>query len=657
MKTVSHLLNYAIFGGFCAFAPSILVADTPVSRSTLFETPIIVDQKPNALTFGYSYSERKRDLFFEFQTSDRLRIALSFPKFTEGDTTVSGNDLNIAYTFLEETDMLPAFAVGVSGLGSEGRGAGEYIALAKGFGDFQATVGLGWGRYAGRNAARGEDSGPFTIDHLFQGDSEVFGSVIWNAPINGLAVGLEYGAERQFDGTSAFVTRAGASYATARGLSYSGYVSDEGDYGVQLALTLNPEVPFTLPDGQNAPALMNSTPIPNVSDQVMLTRLQERFEDSNLRLERLSTRGDVVSVTVNARGDRNFARVTGRTARILSIVAPSRYQRFAITQTAGPFDTNTIVLRRDMLADAVDRPDAARRVLDSAAFQSTPIQQDDPLYQSTFRPYRSFGLSPRFSFDIQSEDELELVGELTASASYFFTPNTRVAGQLGYRFLSQWEQTEAPETPEVRGDRNAYTPDEIFLKSATIAHRTKLSEDVYARVSAGLFEREYGGVSAEAIWRDPNLNFSLGFEATYAQKRAYEDWFGFQDLSATTYIGSLYTNLGSNGDFVVIDAGQYLAGDLGVSLTVGRDFSNGWRVAAFTKWSDELEDTMQYGVSLDIPLDWAIPGRGTDNINVRIGGGGTGNLVSRVGGTNTLAGTLRASDPQRLRDEWGAFWD
>ena len=63
------------------------------------------------------------------------------------------------------------------------------------------------------------------------------------------------------------------------------------------------------------------------------------------------------------------------------------------------------------------------------------------------------------------------------------------------------------------------------------------------------------------------------------QKRAYEGWFGFEDADATTLIGSLYANVGRSGNFVIVDAGQHLAEDFAVGLTVGRNYRNGWRIA------------------------------------------------------------------------------
>ncbi|MDP5360962.1 MAG: YjbH domain-containing protein, partial [Paracoccaceae bacterium] len=166
----------------------------------------------------------------------------------------------------------------------------------------------------------------------------------------------------------------------------------------------------------------------------------------------------------------------------------------------------------------------------------------------------------------------------------------------------------------------------------------------------------YGGVSGELIWRAPEQNFALGLEATYVQKRAYEDWFGFEDADATTVIGSLYANVGQNGDFIILDAGQHLAGDFAVGLTVGRNYSNGWRIAASTNWSEETDAPLKFGAALAIPLSWTTPqgGKGTTDLSV---GGPSGDFGSRVSGTGLLYDELRASDRKRIEDAWGEFWN
>jgi hypothetical protein len=163
-------------------------------------------------------------------------------------------------------------------------------------------------------------------------------------------------------------------------------------------------------------------------------------------------------------------------------------------------------------------------------------------------------------------------------------------------------------------------------------------------------------VSSEVIWRSPARDFALGVEATYVQKRAYDAWLGFEDADATTLIGSIYANIGERGDFAIIDAGQHLAGDFAVELTVGRNFSNGWRVAASTGWSSDSDAPLKFGAELRIPLAWTAPVTGTQAVNLSLGGT-SGDFGSRVQGTGLIYKEISNSDRQRIEDGWGQFWN
>lgn len=158
------------------------------------------------------------------------------------------------------------------------------------------------------------------------------------------------------------------------------------------------------------------------------------------------------------------------------------------------------------------------------------------------------------------------------------------------------------------------------------------------------------------LWRDPEQNFALGLEATYVQKRAYEGWFGFEDADASTLIGSLYANVGTNGNFVILDAGQHLADDFAVGLTIGRNYRNGWRIAASTTWSEEETAPLKFGAEVSIPLSWTSVEGGVGATNLFVGGQ-SGDFGSRVSGTGLLYDELRASDKRRIEDGFGEFWN
>ena len=624
------------------------------------DTPRAANGFADDLSIVLDYREDYRALAFTFQPSDRFEIGVSFPTYDEGSGSSSGNELSFGLRFLDESTYSPSLTVGIVGFGSDDRGSGEYVLASKSFGSVQAAMGLGWGRYAQDGAVRrGEDDGVIRTDHLFEGDSEPFANIVWDTGVSGLTAAVEYSGR---SGPEADETLAASlTYLVIDGLSIAGLVNNQGSAGIRLQFDANPTRPFVqshmtrgpYPYIENRPTAANRTQ-PNA--QQVLAVLQERLDKEDIRIDRFAMEGNVIDVTVSSGTDAIYGRVIGRFARVLSAVAPANITTFRMTQNTGAFDSNIIVLDRAGLDGAVGNVDAAALAWGATSFEASPMNRPVGLVETAVEPRFTYGLSPDFKADFITSDTLEFTGTLNANARYSFSPQTFVSGAVGYRFLNQWTQTEPPAEPQPRSDFTAYAPDTPYLESLSVRHRFRLAPELYSRVSAGLFERAYGGISGEVIWRDPEQNFALGLEATYVQKRAYEDWFGFEDADATTLIGSIYANIGQNGNFVIVDAGQHLAGDIAIGLTVGRNYSNGWRIAASTGWSDERDSALKFGAELAIPLSWSSFEGGTSATELSVGGQ-SGDFGSRISGTGLLYDELRKSDKRRIEDGFGEFWN
>ncbi|MFO8126199.1 YjbH domain-containing protein [Yoonia sp.] len=628
--------------------------------SQAIDTPRAVSGVADDLTITFDYRADYRALSFGLQPSDRFEVGISFPTYDEGSASSSGNELSFGLRFLDEGIYLPALTVGVVGFGSDDRGSGEYVLASKTIGPVQASVGLGWGRYAQEIAQdRGQDDRVIRTDHLFAGDAEPFANILWDTGLNGLIAATEYSG---LGGPEADDTLAvSLSFELLEGLTVTGLVNNQGDGGLRLVFAANPTRPFVQTDiGRGPHPYVENTDAravqpPQTEEQVFAV-LKERLEKEDIAIRRFSITGDTIDVTASSGIDAVYARIVGRVARVLSAVAPANITTFRVTQNTGAFDSNVVVLDRAGLDQAVGAPNASELAWDATSFEASPLHRPAALGERTFQPNFSYGFEPTFKADFITSDTLQLTGTFNATARYTFSPQTFVAGTIGYRFLNQWTQQDPPEEPQPRSDFTSYAPDVPFLESLIVRHRFRIAPAVYSRVSAGLFERAYGGVSGEMLWRDPEQNFALGLEATYVQKRAYEGLFGFEDADATTLIGSVYANIGQSGDFVILDAGQHLAGDFAVGLTVGRNYRNGWRIAASTGWSEKRDSALQFGAEIAIPLSWtsASGGNGTTNLSV---GGQSGDFGSRVSGTGTLYDELRASDKRRIEDGFGEFWN
>jgi hypothetical protein len=169
----------------------------------------------------------------------------------------------------------------------------------------------------------------------------------------------------------------------------------------------------------------------------------------------------------------------------------------------------------------------------------------------------------------------------------------------------------------------------------------------------------FGGVSAELLWKPVDSQLALGAEVNYVKQRAFDGAFGFQDYAVATGHVSAYYGL-PKGYNVALHAGRYLAGDLGATLEVNREFANGWKIGAFATLTDVPasefgEGSFDKGIHLEVPLSY-FTGKGSRSsaeLDIR--------PVARDGGQRLkvrgrLYDSVRDYHTQGLADEWGTFW-
>ena len=181
---------------------------------------------------------------------------------------------------------------------------------------------------------------------------------------------------------------------------------------------------------------------------------------------------------------------------------------------------------------------------------------------------------------------------------------------------------------------------------------------IYGRVTAGYLERMFGGLSTEVLYRPENRRWALGAEVNYVKQRDSNGGLGFGEYNYGVLTGHVsgYYDFG-NGFHVQVDVGRYLAGDVGATLAISREFENGWRIGAFaTKTNVSAarfgEGSFDKGITLQIPFSWFTgqPSRAVRPVLIR--------PISRDGGarldvTDRLYEVLRSYDETRLDAQWG----
>lgn len=140
----------------------------------------------------------------------------------------------------------------------------------------------------------------------------------------------------------------------------------------------------------------------------------------------------------------------------------------------------------------------------------------------------------------------------------------------------------------------------------------RLSPTVFGAVRAGYLESMFAGVGGEILWRPEGQRWALGADLYEVKQRAFNRLFGFQPYNQTTgHITLYYDSPWYDLDFQ-LRAGQYLAGDRGVTFQVSRRFSTGVEIGVFATKTNVSsaqfgEGSFDKGFFIRIPLGWVLP--------------------------------------------------
>jgi exopolysaccharide biosynthesis protein YbjH len=165
----------------------------------------------------------------------------------------------------EESDLIPALALGLNDVVGTGIYGGEYLVASKRFGDFDTTLGIGWGRLGSASTISNplahvsssfanrpdqftqSQAGATQFSTLFHGNTAgIFGGVVWHTPLNGLALIAESSSDAYaFEALrGSFRPKSqinyGFSYQASEGITLAGSYLYGTSFGGSIAFELDP---------------------------------------------------------------------------------------------------------------------------------------------------------------------------------------------------------------------------------------------------------------------------------------------------------------------------------------------------------------------------------------------------------------------------------
>lgn len=640
-----------------------------------------------------------------FQATPRLSASFRYVGIQDwnanGFDTYRDRSFDLRYQVLKERRTLPAVTVGLQDFAGTGIYAGEYVVATKTFegggrlpGRVKATAGLGWGRLASSGAIgtpfggtrpafdpAGTGGSP-SVDQWFRGPAAPFGGVEWQ--INDRwGVKAEYSSDA-YDaetGNGVLVRKSrlnfGTEYQLSNRIRLGAYYLYGSEFGVNVQVQLNPNAPLTplsvrptgpiepRPDRAVSPEAWSTDW--SESAQAPLTlrdQLTPVLAASGLKLEALQVSANRAELRFRNTRYRATSVAVGRAARAMAQVMPASVETFRLVTMHNGLAQSAVTIRRSDLEALEFDSQAADALLAVTGIGEAAPMLGNAVYSDTLYPDYAWTIGPYLEPNYFDPDEpVRFEGGIKFELNYSPAPGWELGGRLKHRLVDTFSdstRTSNSVLPRVRTDSILYARgSDTVLDTLYVSRQWKPGNDIYARVTAGYLERMFGGVSGEVLWKPVGSRLALGVEGNYVQQRDFSG-LGFQDYSVATGHASAYYEFG-RGYLGQVDVGRYLAGDLGATVTLTREFKNGWRVGGFFTLTDVSsadfgEGSFDKGINLTVPLDWFLgtPGKRTLSTTIR--------PIQRDGGARLdvpgrLYEQVRQGHRNAVTDNWDRVWE
>lgn len=621
-----------------------------------------------------------------------------FPGNTVGGETLYDRSFDIHFLLREESSRAPALALGLRDFGGTGIYASEYLVATKTIQErFKLTAGIGWGRMAGRGSFSNPlglfsnrfqtrpdseaggiaETGQLDFGNWFRGDAALFGGLSWryNDRLTFMAeyspdLYVKEGSRNGFESRSPL--NVGVQYKFKNGAQLTGSYLYGSTLGFNYTYFIDPKQSVA-PGGQGAspPPLLPVERVAlaswNLDDDIVSPAqkqavLGQQLNEQGLRLVSLERRGETVSIGVENGTYGQAAQAVGRAARVLANTQEPEVEVFDIAIVSNGVPLSSVRINRTDLYELEYDPDGAWRSFARAEVSNAVPLFEGHLTEGAFPDFQ-YRIGPYFQasfFDPDSPLRYEIGA--TLGADYTLRPGLSFSGAVRMPLAGNLDTVTRVSNsvlPKVRSNWGRYAKEsDLRLEHLTAEHIWQPGRDLYARATFGYLETMYGGLSAELLWFPINSRLAVGGELNYVKQRDFDVLFGFQDYSVATGHISAYYDL--PGDYhAQVDVGRYLAGDYGATLSVDREFNNGFKVGAFftltdVGFSDFGEGSFDKGIRLEIPVSW-LTGRPTRNklgqvIRPVLRDGG-----ARLNVRNRLYGFTRDARSQQLAKGWGRF--
>lgn len=639
---------------FSALADKAPLQPLPITSNDfglvgLIQTPSARMREAGNFTMSASRVDPYTRYNFLFQPFDWLETGFRYTYITNrlyGPASFSGNqkyldkNIDLKFRLRQETPYLPQVALGLQDIGGTGLFSGEYLVGNKRFGNFDASLGLGWG-YLGASGTYGNpfsfisnkfntrpnaqasnngQVGQLSTKTFFRGRTALFGGVQWQTPIERLVAKVELDGNNYQ--SEAFSNAQVQSSRVNYGLVYR--INKHLDFGMNVERGEKLGFVLSLHENLatfNVPKLLNPKPVPAsvVPPQQGPVNWPQTFNDINSQTGwnaiEAQTRGSEVRVKVRNGDAAYYTDSLDRATAVLNRDVPDNVKWFSFQYDQNGIDVGEhVVDRKQWQTEHNDYTlngfNKQNQNTDKAAVPGYSFPYHTEYKTQPDRLSNQFGIGYQqviggadgylFQLNLQNDTRLNL------------NRSTWVDSSLTYRFLgnfSSFTQTSNSLLPHVRSDLQKYgTASRFHVANLQLNHLGQLSENVFYSAYAGLLEDMFAGAGGEVLYRPFDSRLAVGLDVNAVRQRGYREDFSLLPYSVKTGHLTMYYDTGISDVLAKVSVGQYLAGDKGVTVDLSRMFNNGVVMGAFASKTNVSaaqfgEGSFDKGIYLQIPFN------------------------------------------------------
>lgn len=612
------------------------------------------------------------------------------------DSSYYDRSFDLRYQVWDETDRRPSVSIGLQDFIGTGLYGGEYIVATKHLGQrLQVTGGVGWGRMGsydplGTTGTRptellGEGGIP-TYDRWFRGDFAAFGGIAYKAS-DRLTLKAEYSSDAYVQETDTtgigpvFTKKSpwnfGLDYRFKSGTQLSFYHMYGSEVGALLTFHANPRS-SSAPSGREQAPLPVKTRAPQSKTdlgwqnnveivQGLPNRMRASLESQGLVYEGMTLTAQTATLRLANKTYGYEPQAIGRAARSMARILPGSIETFVIIPVVRGMAMSAVTLKRSDLERLENAP--ADQMM--AKLGVADARGALPPLEGGLQERLNWSFSPYMQLSVFDPDNpVRADFGLRAQAKYLIAPNIVASGSIAKKLSGNLDSvTRAIPSglPRVRTDYAQYSQQgDPALEHLTLSGYGRPGKNLYSRVTAGYLETMYAGVSTELLWKPVNSRLAIGGELNWVRPRDFDQQFDLRSrVTSSGTIPELNGHISAyyafgNGFHGQVDVGSYLAGDIGATFSLDREFANGWRVGAYASFTDASiddfgEGSFDKGIRVTVPLTWATgnPSRRSNTITIqsltRDGG-------ARLNVNDRLYPMVRDYHKPDLEREGGRFW-